>query len=71
MKPAPPYLTQAWRSGQHVTWITDSRHDTLELAIAAANTLRVQFDRTVRVIDQNEHVHFALGTQKEARAKGQ
>jgi len=61
---APPYLTQAFRQGLQDGWVTDSRHESLELAIAAANDLHIKFDRRVRVIDQDERVHFRRGSEK-------
>lgn len=55
-----PYWVQAYRTGQHTQWFTDSRHDTVEAAIAAAHTLHDQWGRKVRVIDQEERVHLRL-----------
>jgi len=54
-----PFMLQA-RQGRFVVWIMDSRYDELSEAIVAAEKLHVDWGRTVRVIDQNEKVHFRL-----------
>ena len=53
-----PYLVQAYVVNNRVGWVTDSRHATAYDAIAAAHVLCTDWGRKVRVIDQEEHVHF-------------
>lgn len=53
-----PFWVQAYRPGQFHVWCTDSRHATVEAAIAAAMVLVEQWGRKVRVIDQAEQVYF-------------
>lgn len=65
-----PYWVQAHRSGQHVQWTTDSRHATMGEAIAAAHALFSQWDRKVRVIDQDERVHLRLPSKATKPANG-
>jgi hypothetical protein len=60
MQEYPPYLVQAHRPGQFTTWFTDSRHESLPDALEAAKELHYAWNRKVRVIDQNERVHFRL-----------
>ena len=59
-----PYWVQAYRKGQHEQWFTDSRHETVERAIESARTLAIEYSRRVRVIDQEERVHFRLDLSK-------
>ncbi len=54
----PPFMVQAYRSGQHTQWFTDSRSDTLEAAIESARRLIAEWGRKVRVVDQAEQVWF-------------
>lgn len=60
------FLVQARRQGHWNAWPTDSRHATLEAALAAAQQLHEQFDRRVRVVDENEVVHLRLPGRKTA-----
>jgi hypothetical protein len=56
--PAPPFKVQAERlKKQHGTgWVTDAVELTLPSAIETATNLMVQFDRRVRVVDQEHRI---------------
>lgn len=58
------FLVQARREGHWNAWPTDSRHATLDAALAAAQQLHEQFNRRVRVVDENEVVHLRLPGRK-------
>lgn len=51
----PPYLVQAM---MHTDWVTDRTAPNIEEALRVAHQLHDLFGRRVRVIDQEEVVHF-------------
>lgn len=67
--PAPPFLVQCYRRGQFVVWVTDCTKMDLDDAIEAAEKLHADFDRCVRVIDQEEQIHFRLGKSEKHRGR--
>jgi hypothetical protein len=64
-----PFLVQAYTHRQSANWVTDSRHETEAEATAAAERLRVEWGRTVRVVNQDERVLWRAGTYREAARK--
>jgi len=58
------YYVQAHRKGQQQVWFTDSKGQNLTAAIAAATRLHLEWDRKVRVVDDDEVVYLRLPPRK-------